>query len=448
MVRHGLAMSKRQINIEAISNFNIGVMLSASIYNDMKGGCLECGKSDWKRKPIRELPEYDEPVCSHCGSRPSLYVIFATVINENNEKEKLRIRHTQEGDRIRDIHDAVFTLKTINREIRTHSFDVGKYRSKESRETYIFKNLLGSRSFTDDNGMEKGFVGYIQAQERRLKTGKLSPAGLKEKLSLIKNHLYRFSDLEIDTISKIRIKRFYDSYTDTLRQRDKAVQELKTILRWAYDEGKLLKVPEFPAIEEADHVSADNFIDLDKQALVISKIANPLYRSAIKTMAIYGLRPCDVRALKWENIDREHGLIRISSHASLGEDIKGRKSQRNVEHTLPIIDEFSEILDSLVQPIDPKEYVFKGSRGGMIGGNVLTRAWNEACKLTKVKNVKMYWGTKHSTLSALGKDSSDALLMKLTGHTNPKIIRRYAQSNTSDVRELLSKRKNSGKQGP
>jgi hypothetical protein len=75
---------------------------------------------------------------------------------------------------------------------------------------------------------------------------------------------------------------------------------------------------------------------------------------------------------------------------------------------------------------------------GLIGQNVVTRAWNEACSLAKVKGVTLYQGAKHSTLSDLAKRASDAQLIKLTGRTNTRVISRYAQSNVEDVRALLS----------
>lgn len=62
---------------------------------------------------------------------------------------------------------------------------------------------------------------------------------------------------------------------------------------------------------------------------------------------------------------------------------------------------------------------------------------NEACKLAKVKEVKLYVGTKHSTLSRLGRKYTDSQLIKPSGHTNTKTIRRYSQSSLKDVRKMI-----------
>lgn len=404
-------------------NFNVGDWLSAKIYSDMKDGC-SCGTDLWVRKTIDQLPDYDEPFCSKCKSRPSVYVIAATVEDEDGVKKRIRVRHTQDGYRLKDIYDVVYTLRNVNRELKTQTFDVGKYLSASSRESYRFDKIIEL---------------YLDHHEKRLKRGELSPAGLKDKKTIINNHLYVFNEVDIGHISSKRIRTFYNSYTESLRMRDKAISELKTIMYFAVNElNKLHKMPDFPEIAASKMVTSDKFLDEKKQELVLSKIENPIYQSAIRVLAIYGLRPCDVRSLKWADIDFQNKLFHVRSHISLSQDIPGRKSQKDASHTLPVTDDFLKILRSLPRSIQLNDYIFKGVKGGPIGGNVLTRAWNEACKSAKVKGVKMYWGTKHSTLSNLSKKASDAQLIKLSGHTNTRVIRRYAQANVDDVRELLS----------
>jgi integrase len=415
-------MSKDKIkNIRPTAN--IGLWLSAKIYSDMKKGC-SCGSDAWNSTPIRGLPGYETPTCSKCGKDPELYVIVATVKDETGLKKRIKIRHTQDGKRLKEYLDVTYTLQQVLREIKEESFDVRRYESQESRESFRFDRVVEN---------------YLGFHEKRVARGDLSPGGLKDKKTLIKNHLAPwFKEMDIAFITAKKVKEFFNSYTESLRMRDKATSELKTILYFAKDELELIPgIPKFPEIAAAKTVDADNFLSKEKQALVISKIEDPLYRAAIQTMAIYALRPCEVRSLKWKDIDLHSGVLYIRSHISLNQDIPGRKSQASASHSLPIVPEFQAILDSLVRSIDSNAYVFPGKNGGAIGGNVVTRAWNDACKLARVKNVTLYQGTKHSTLSHLGKTASDAQLRRLSGHTNTKILQRYAQSHLNDVRELL-----------
>jgi integrase len=415
-------MSKKTNNNQPIS-LNRGSWLSAKIYNDSKSGC-SCGSNSWSYQPIQGLKDYEIPVCSKCGAYPSLFVIVATVTDEDGAKKRIKIRHTQEGQRLKEYFDVSFTLRNVTREINSGTFDVRRYESEESRESFLFPKVV-----------EK----YLAFHERKLARGELTPAGLKDKKTLIKNHLMPvFKELDVANISDRKIKDFFQSYTSSLRMRDKATSELKTILYFAMDElKKIQRLPIFPEIAASKMVGPDKFISIEKQRLIISKIENPTYRAAITLLAIYGLRPCEARSLKWKDIDLKQGIFHIQSHISLGEDIPGRKSQSSAVHSLPITDEFLGILKSLPRAINVNDYVFRGHNGGAIGGNVLTRAWNEACKLAKVKGVTLYQGTKHSTLSNLAKTASDAQLIRLSGHTNTKIIRRYAQASVEDIRKIL-----------
>jgi integrase len=403
----------------------IGDWLSAKIYSDSKSGCVKCKCNEWKYEPIRGLKGYEAPVCAKCEEDPDLYVIVATVKDENGLKKRIRLRHNQKGKRLRNYVDVTKTLQDVIEELDNESFDVRRYESLESRESYLFENIIEE---------------YLEHHERRLKRGELSPAGLKDKKTLIKNHLKYFNGADIATINEKRIRDFYNSYTESLRMRDKATGELKTILYYCADDiQKISRVPKFPEISAAKMVSPDHFLSEQKQTLVLSLIENPVYQAAIKTLAIYALRPCEVRSLKWKDVKINEGVFYIQSHISLNEEIPGRKSQANEAHELPIEDEFLEIIRSVPRSINENDYIFKGKNGGAIGANVLTRAWNDACKLARVKGVTLYQGTKHSTLSNLGRTASDSQLIKLTGHTNVRVIRRYSRSNLNDIRALIKR---------
>lgn len=423
MCREDIAISLKHGHDNQKSN--IGDWLSAKIYSDMKGDC-SCKRNEWKSIPIRGMEGYEAPVCANCGKDPELYVIVATVKDENGLKKRIKLRHNQKGRRLKNYVEVTKTLQDVLEEIDNETFDVRRYESLESRESFMFENIV---------------TAYLDHHERRLKRGELSPAGMKDKRTLIKNHLSVFNGSDIATVNEKRIRDFYNSYTDSLRMRDKATAELKTILYYCFEQtGQITRLPKFPEMAAANMVSPDRFLDYNKQSVVISNIENPIYRAAIQTLAIYALRPCEVRSLKWKDINYQKMEFYVQSHISLNNEIPGRKSQKDKIHPLPIGDDFLAILREIPRSINDDDYIFKGAHGGAIGGNVLTRAWNDACKLARVKGVTLYQGTKHSTLSILGKTFSDSQLRKFTGHTNSKILQRYSQSNMDDIRALIRQR--------
>lgn len=413
-------MSLKTIRLALLNPLNKGHFLSARIYSDMKKGC-SCGQ---KEVIYKNFHGYQIPECSlpQCGKAPEMYVIAATVIDLAGIQKRLKIRHSQGGERLTDIIDVLSTLKQINTEMKRGSFDLRRYTSNVSREGFKFSKVVAD---------------YIDSNKRKLARGEISPAGLSDKIASIKNLLPYFTETDIGAIDDRMIRAFYESFTEKFRTRDKAVLELKTILRFAQDDGRIDKLPKFPVIAPSKMVNSQNFLDKEQQELVISCIENPTYRYAIKALALYALRPCEIRSLKWKDIDMLKKTFYIQSHISKGTDIAGRKSQAAASHELPIIPEFEAILKAIPHSINPEDYVFKGEMGGFIGTNVLARTWNKACRAAKIKSVSLYQGTKHSTLSRLSSKATDAQLVKLSGHTNSRMLRRYAQSNIGDIKKLL-----------
>lgn len=411
-------MSLKNIRMALYHPQNKGHFVSAKIYSDMKKSC-SCGE---RRVKYINFHNYKIPECLACGKPPEVYVIAATVIDLAGVQSRIRIRHSQSGERFTHAIDVLAALRQITTEMQRGTFDLRRYMSNQSREGFKFSSIIKD---------------YIAANERKLARNELTPSGFSNKIASIKNLQPYFGDTDIVSIDDRMIRMFYDSYTEKLRTRDKAVQELKTILRFALDDGKIDKLPKFPATSSSKIVSSQNFLDKDSQRLVISHIKNETYRKAITTLALYALRPCEIRSLKWKDIDRKKNVFYIQSHFSKGSDIAGRKSQSDASHELPIVPEFEMILDSIPHSIHSDDYVFRGEKGSYIGTNTLTRAWNEACRSANVPKVTLYQGTKHSTLSQLSSSATDAQLVKLSGHSSAKMLRRYAQSSLEEVRRLL-----------
>src|SRR5690606_9617173 len=100
----------------------------------------------------------------------------------------------------------------------------------------------------------------------------------------------------------------------------------KTILNWAEDRYKILKVPKFevPSSKKRKKVPDLN-ITRDK---IIPAIENEVHRIAIHCLEHYGLRPSEVRAIQYEQIDLIHDRLTIDRHFSKTTLLMGRKSAK------------------------------------------------------------------------------------------------------------------------
>ena len=371
------------------------------------------------------------PVCSSCESLPELLRIkrYLPSLNEGRGKE-VTIRYTKANKRLTDIIDAISTMKRIDEELKTGEFEPIEYASKADRDFFKFE-----RQSND----------YVSLQEQRVKRGELAPYSFEGKERYHRLYLVPFfRDAFVDEISRIDVLNFYNSFTDKLRTRDLATQELKCFLRFLNDVELIKNVPRFPKTSSSGKHDGENFIDLDTQALIINSIGNPLYRAAIKTLAIYMLRPCEVRALRVMDLNFDKNTLTISHHFSKNKLIKGRKSDSKKNevhlHRLPITNSFIEILDEIgfSDKWSPTQYLFSNSDSSPLGMKTLTTHWKNTANKIGFSGVTLYQGTRHAGLSNLVRNGvNESIAMRISGHTTLGTFKRYAQVSSREVSDYL-----------
>lgn len=387
--------------------------MGGSIKSDKGSKCL-CGG---KFKQIKML-ERSVPVCDKGGGHPNKLRVDRYILDLDGVGRRIIIRFDHKNKRLTKINQAIMTLEFIDYEIEEGKFDPRKYANKAVSNQLKFKYFVENK--------------YLRLYEAKLKSQQVTPSYLKNKISICKNHITPFfGELDIRVVSSGKIREFHDSFTDRLRTRDKAIQELGCILRYAMDLEHIDKMPVIPRTKRAKYRNVENFPTPLEQEKIINAIGNPTYRAMIKILAIYAMRPCEVRALKVK--DLKNKIITIRRHFSDGNKlIDGRKGQSMGEnlaiHYLPFVDDFVKVLNEIEIPKDEEAFLFKGMRSEFVSENVLRIAWNAACKEVGVTKCQLYEGTKHSRISSLKQAGySDEELIVITGHTNIETIKRYSQ---------------------
>jgi integrase len=185
----------------------------------------------------------------------------------------------------------------------------------------------------------------------------------------------------------------------------------------------------------------ENFLSYEEQRLVVGAIENPHYKKMIEVMAIYALRPCEIRALQWQDLDFRSGIIKIQRHFSRNKLVDMRKSNGK-PHYLPMTERFIEIMQTVTRSFHPEEFVFKGKEGAALGEKVLSNAWKNAINKTGMRSIDLYEGIRHSRVSALlEKGYSEDQVMLLSGHETKDAFKRYgqikAQSKLNLIREMM-----------
>lgn len=396
-----------------------GYFMAGTIKSDQRGGCA-CGG---KFKQVQEFG-YSVPKCNNCGEYPKKLVISRYLPSITGGRgERIDIRWNHLNERLTTVWDAVAVLKLIDKEVQEGSFDPKKYQSRSAANQLKFKNFYNNK--------------YLPKEENRFKRGDISMSMIKKKKSY-GNHLSFFNEVDIRNISSGMIFEFHESWTEKLRTRDLVTQELRTILSYAYDIEAIKKMPKFPKMKPAQKRKVENFLSIEEQQKIINEIDNPIYKAMVKVLSIYAMRPCEVRALKWKDINFREGYICISRHFTDGTTLKEGRKSNDQSHYLPIVKDFYEAMMEIPKSIVKDDFVFKGKNGGAVGDRVLARAWHNAREKAGVHYVQLYEGTKHSRLSQLKSSGvSEEKLIELSGHTNIKTLQRYAQSTLEQKMESV-----------
>lgn len=403
------------LNSMPIIKFCKGTIVAARVYADVKGGKCSCGGSFSKRVPYSDDKLLKLPVCEQCSERPVFYVIDVDAKDENGNPLKFRIRNTKDSERLDSPTKVAYIIQVIQREMMEGSFNVRHYDSSKSKEAFIFKNYV---------------VEYLAHHERRLQRGEISPKGLKDKEGLIRRELLPFfGNMEIFRIKDAVIRKFKDSYVDKLRTRDLALGELKALLNQAQRDGMITVAPKFEPIPRAK--KRDEVISIEMARKTIEAMPKQIYRDFYSLLLIYPMRPGELRALKWSEVNLSKGEFTVCYHFSNEERIPGRKSigkeKKEGSIIFPINQEAREIFYRLrsASIVSLNDFVFLSRFGRYLSEATVWEAWNLARK--RVGHNFAPYECRHASASELYKKvNGDLIRMKeVGGWTNTSTLERY-----------------------
>lgn len=414
----------KKLNSMPLAKFCKGSIVAARIYADVTGNKCQCGGVFNKRVEHSDHVGLLVPRCNACNQYPTLFHIDADAKDANGNNIRVKIRNDQNNNRLENISQVIFTLQTIQKEIMEGEFDVCRYVSKDARESFRFKNYVAT---------------YEEMQERRLERGEITPKAIRDKKSLIKNHLLpHFGNKDLIQINGPAIVQFREKYTEHFRSRDLAIGELRTIMRQAKKDGKIKVVPDFDKIPKAK--TRQNIISMELINETIAAVENKLYRDMLTLMTIYPFRPSEIRALRWTDYDITRNKIIVRGHFSDEVWIGGRKSISEGEKSqmsYDLIPRAKAILNQYrgtdrLRSLDPEtDWIFKGIHGTHIQDEALADAWRTARKIVGHKH--HLYEIRHRCLTEFGKRvKGDIMKMqKFSGHTNANtLMERYIRDDS------------------
>lgn len=419
----------KYINSLPLAKLCKGSILSARIYADTTGNKCGCGGAFTKRIEHSDHVGLMVPKCGQCNQYPPLFHIDADAKDPNGAPIRVKIRNDQNNLRLENISQVIYTLQNIQREIMEGEFDVSRYVSKDARETFRFKNYV---------------LVYLKKQEKRLLRGEITPKALRDKKSLINNHLIpEFGALDLIKITRQVVALYLEELPERKRVHDLAVGELKTIMNQAERDGKIKVAPKFDKVPKAKRrteiISAENMLK------TIDAVEIQLYKDMLTLMSMYPFRPSEIRALRWKDLDFVKNKINVVGHFSDEVWISGRKSisEGAMAHAeYDIVDRsrriFNEYRARAVRQIDPEtDWVFKGVNGTHVQDEALSDAWRTARKIAG--HTHQLYEIRHRCLTDFAKRVKGDIvkMQKFSHHRSANtLMERYIRDD-SDLSEFI-----------
>jgi integrase len=162
------------------------------------------------------------------------------------------------------------------------------------------------------------------------------------------------------------------------------------------------------------------------------------YYPAFVLLLLYGLRRGEVLGLRWQDVDREEGVLHVRQQLQRLTDglhigpVKTRAGERD----LPLLGLAERVLDSYQadRTAQPSDLLFVSSGGKPIEPTNLVRSFQEISKQTGLPRIKLHH-LRHTTATLLkdaGVPARDAQL--ILGHSQISVTQQIYQHDTLDSR--------------
>jgi integrase len=243
---------------------------------------------------------------------------------------------------------------------------------------------------------------------------------------------YFGEDQDIRKFHHSQLQTFYNELPLTVKGKYHVLNTLKTMLRFAYQDEIIKKVPPFPKLPQGKKDSI-KYLTYEEQQRVLSHIPD---RGPFEFGMEYGLRIGEICALQWSDItDTEITIRRTMSDGKLRQNTKtGRIRAYGITHRAKTIlrDAKRKSMETSIRP-----YVFTRDDGKPYTWKSLTCWWRSATKKAGI-TINLYNGIRHSLGCQLMDQGVEMEMVRdVLGHTSTNTTRLYAKRSSASVTNVL-----------
>ena len=276
----------------------------------------------------------------------------------------------------------------------------------------------------------------VQAYSTRwLKLIDVKPNTLKDYRYSIRRFIIPFfGEKDLRKIRHMDLIEFYKSINRCEKGRYNVMSCLRTMMRWAWRNEDIQKVPPFPTLSQGELPEVE-YLTMEQQEKILEAIPErhrPIFQIGME----YGLRIGEMRAIIWDCIrDGEIIIRRAFAENTLMESTKTGRERR---YGLTLY--ARQILESL--PITSSSFIFVRDDGKPYTDKNLNFIWRVACEAAKIKKIKLYNAVRHSLGCQLLDEGVEMdIVRQQLGHTRPEMTMRYAKRSQAKLTTMLEKRR-------
>lgn len=205
---------------------------------------------------------------------------------------------------------------------------------------------------------------------------------------------------------------------------------LRSTLKFAVEEGSLAAMPSgLPRLKQSEQTVLE--IPTDEEVARILAKANETQGRALRLMAYAGLRPNEVRALRWRDIQLRKaggGFITVRLGKSYGELHTPKTGQREIPIALPL---WSDLSLTEKRPSDAQVAVTKaGKPWGQFG---ISQSFERAMETAGLSGWSVYCLRHYAITSWLRAGVPVHVVQRMAGHSNLSTTQRYVHFLKADL---------------
>lgn len=203
---------------------------------------------------------------------------------------------------------------------------------------------------------------------------------------------------------------------------------LRSVLRFAREQGLLEKMPEWPPLPRVGSTVL-LVMSEDEVARVLAQVPER-YHLAFALSRFAGLRAGEVRGLRWGDVDLERELIVVRRARCHGQEAPPKSGHQRL---VPIHPALRALLDTAPRGTDGAPVTGR-EPGVPWGESALTHAFSRACVAAGVRGFRLH-DLRHWFVTTLFRVGNPApVVQRLAGHEHLVTTQRYAHAHLDELR--------------